>query len=89
MEYIEELILTDGVSIRVYLYENEERIFKYFVPDDSEIRHVQISARAQDSFSKFEILTVKGNDPPGTNRRRHSWPVWNNGYVSRFEPGCD
>ena len=89
MEYIDEIIIEDGVSVTVYLYENEEKIFKYFVPDDNDIRHVQISSRAQESISKFEMLTVKGNDPPGTDRRRHSWPAWNNGYVSRFEPGWD
>ena len=89
LEYVQEIVIQDGEPTTIYLYEDEERIFKYFVPDDSEIRHVQISARGKDVFSKFQLLTVKGNDPPGTDRRRHSWPAWNNGFVSRFEPGCD
>jgi hypothetical protein len=89
LEYVEEIILYPGKPITFYLYEDEERIFRYFVPDEKDIKHVQISARGKDSFSKFQLLTVKGNDPPGTDRRKHSWPAWNNGYVSRFEPGCD
>jgi hypothetical protein len=89
VEYVQEIIIQLGEPVTVYLYEDEERIFKLFVPDNPKIRHIQISARGKDVFSKFQLLTVKGNDPPGTDRRRHSWPCWNNGYVSRFEPGCD
>lgn len=89
LEYVEEMVIEDGVPVTVYLYEDEERIFKFFVPEDQEIRHIQISARGKDVFSKFQLLTVKGNDPPGTDRRTHAWPAWNNGFVSRFEPGCD
>jgi len=87
MEYVSEIIITDGNPVTVYLYEDEQKLFKYFVPNDPEIRHVQISARGKDVFSKFQLLTVKGNDAPGTDRRKHAWPAWNNGFVSRFEPG--
>lgn len=89
LEYIEEYILTESKPIEVYLYEGQEKLFRFYVPNDTDIKHIQISSRGKDSFSKFQMLTVKGNDPPGTDRLTHSWPVWNNGWVSRFEPGCD
>lgn len=81
-ELAAELMLEDAKPLQLYMKANETKIIRFFVPEDAEINHISISTRAWNSFSKFQQLTQKGNEMPGTDRLPHSFPAWDNGYIA-------
>ena len=77
-------MLTEGKPFSSFLTKEEERVFKFFVPEDASIDHVNIHAIATDAFKSFELLVGYNNTLPDS---KHSYvrPAWTNGYEARFD----
>ena len=77
--------LEDGKEIEQYFYPNQERIYKFAVPDDETIQSIEFRTNAVDHFDKYLVLVAKGDDEPSTNKGKFFRAAWQNGYVGKIE----
>ena len=72
----------------IYFNENQQRIFRFHVPNDSSIEEVQIRGINKNKFAQFEMLVNKGGRVPDTSNALILWPAWENGYIGKFYRHC-
>jgi hypothetical protein len=65
-----------------------QRIVRITIPDDPEIKSLEIRGINENKFAKFEMLITKGNELPSSDNALYLRAAWENGYVGKFSDDC-
>jgi hypothetical protein len=71
-----------------YFRENQQRIFRFEIPNDTSIDAIDFRGISENKFAKFEMLIMKGNEVPDTSKALILAPAWENGYIGKFYKHC-
>lgn len=74
--FTEEFQLEDGKEIEQYFYPNQERIYKFYIPENPNITSIEFVTNAVDHYDKYLVLLSKGNEYPSTNTGKFFRPAW-------------
>lgn len=72
----------------VYFKKDQQRIFRFEIPDSKDIDTIEIRGIHENKFAHFDMLMVKGNEVPDTSRALVLAPAWENGYIGKFFKDC-
>ena len=72
----------------IYFRKDQQRIFRFQIPDSDEIDTIEIRGINENKFAQFEMLMMKGDSVPDTSKALILSPAWENGYIGKFYKHC-
>ena len=83
-----EIIMDPGKMNKIYFKANQQRIFKFRIPDSSEIEQIEIKGINENKFAKWDMFVLQGNVVPDTSKAIKLESAWENGYIGLFKKHC-